>query len=119
MQDKIANRKNPGRVFAVYTNYETNENGPYTYFLGEEVSSFENIHETFQTLVVPRQEYAKFTSNPGKIPEVVINMWLNIWGMSSQDFEGERAYISDFEVYDERSVDPNNAVVDIFIGKKR
>lgn len=72
LQDKILHRKNPGRVFAVYTNYETDENGPYTYFLGEELTSFEVIQETFETLVIPEQKYTKFTSTPGKMPEVVI-----------------------------------------------
>lgn len=119
LRDKILNRKNPGRVFAVYTNYETDENGPYTYFLGAEVTSFEGMQEIFQTLVIPAQEYAKFTSSPGKMPEVVINMWSNIWKMNSQDFEGDRAYLADFEIYDERGMDPNNAIVDVYIGIKR
>jgi predicted transcriptional regulator YdeE len=31
-------------------------------------------------------------------------------------FGGKRAYIADFEVYDERSRDPDNTIVDIYIG---
>ena len=29
---------------------------------------------------------------------------------------GKRKYIADFEVYDERASDPNNTVIDIYIG---
>ena len=118
LQDKILHRKTPHKVFAVYTNYESDKNGAYTYFLGQEVTAFENQSAIFQTLVIPNQDYAKFTSSPGKMPEVVINMWQNIWQMKEEDFGGKRSYISDFEVYDERSVDLNNAIVDIFVGIK-
>lgn len=116
LQDKIFYRKNPGRVFAVYTNYESDEHGEYTYFLGEEVYSFENIEQKYATLTIPAQTYVKFTSNPGQMPDVVINMWKNIWKMNTYELGGQRAYVADFEIYDERSQNPNNAVCDIYIG---
>ncbi len=118
LQDKILYKKNPNKIYAVYTNYESDENGAYTYFLGQEVTAFENQSDIFQTLVIPNQDYAKFTSNPGEMPEVVINMWQNIWQMKESEMGGKRNYIADFEVYDERSSDLNNAIVDVFIGIK-
>jgi predicted transcriptional regulator YdeE len=36
--------------------------------------------------------------------------------MNDQDFGSKRAYLADYEVYDQRAIDPNNAVVDIYIG---
>ncbi|KIJ88498.1 GyrI-like domain-containing protein [Rickettsia asembonensis] len=119
LQDKILNRKTPKKVFAVYTNYESDATGEYTYFLGEEVTSFENIDKEFSTLTIPIQTYAKFTSGPDQIPKVVIDMWQKIWNMNTAMLEGERAYIADFEIYDERSSNPHNAVVDIYIGIKK
>lgn len=116
MQDRIFNRKNPGKIFAVYTEYESDKDGEYTYFLGEEVISFENIKEDFKTLTISGQTYAKFTSNPGVMPKVVIDMWQDIWEMDAAKLGGKRAYLADFEVYDERSWDPNNAILDIYIG---
>lgn len=118
MQAKILNRKNSGRVFAVYTDYESNEHGPYTYFLGEEVTIFDKLDQGFETLVISPQNYMKFTSNPGVMPKVVIDMWQNIWQMTESDFGGQRAYLADFEIYDERSHDSSQAVVDIYIGTK-
>lgn len=118
MQAKILNRKKPGRVFAVYTDYESNEHGPYTYFLGEEVTIFDKLDDSFKTLVISPQNYMKFTSNPGVMPKVVIDMWQNIWKMTESDFGGQRRYLADFEIYDERSHDSSQAVIDIYIGTK-
>jgi nucleotidyltransferase substrate binding protein (TIGR01987 family) len=46
-------------------------------------------------------------------------MWQNIWKMNTADLGGKRAYIADFEVYDERSQNPEQAVLDIYIGIKK
>lgn len=38
--------------------------------------------------------------------------------MSANDLGGERVYIADFEIYDQRAADPSNAIADIYIGIK-
>lgn len=117
--NQIPNRKNPGVTLSVYTEYDSNEHGDYTYFVGEEVSSFENIPSELQQLTIPAAKYQKFTTPQGKIPEIVINAWQQIWEMSANDFGGERAYVADFEIYDQRANDPTNASLDIYIGLNR
>lgn len=117
--EKISCRKNPGTTFCVYTNYESDMNGDYTYFIGEEVTSFDNVDKEFEMLTIPAQHYAKFTNQPGPMPSVCIDMWKNIWKMNASDLGGERAYIADFEVYDERSHNHDNVTLDIFIGIKK
>lgn len=114
----IFNRKNPGVTISVYTEYDSNEHGDYTYFIGEEVNSFENISTGLHQLIIPAAKYQKFTTSPGKMPEVVIHAWQQIWKMSANDFGGERAYVADFEVYDQRASDPVNTSLDIYIGIK-
>lgn len=116
LSGQIKHRKNPGTTFCVYTNYDSDLNGDYTYFIGEEVASFEDIDKGFEALTIPAQNYVKFTNNPGPMPTVCIDMWKNIWTMDTSDFGGKRAYIADFEVYDERSYDHNNVILDIYIG---
>lgn len=118
MADQISNRKNPGVTLSVYTEYDSNEHSDYTYFIGEEVSSFENIPSELQKLTIPGAKYQKFTTPAGKMPEVVVNAWQQIWKMTSYDFGGDRAYVADFEVYDQRAIDPANTSVDIYIGIK-
>lgn len=119
LAEKIKNRKNPRTTFCVYTQYESDENGDYTYFIGEEVTAFEDIDRAFETLTIPGQHYAKFTSQPGPMPTVCIDMWQQIWKMNASDLGGQRTYIADFEIYDERSSDHNNATLDIYIGIKK
>ncbi len=119
LMNNIPDRKSAGKTFCVYTNYESDLNGAYTYFIGEEVSTFDNVDQNeFATLTIPAQSYAKFTSEPGQMPYVCINMWQHIWQMTDAELGGTRPYTADFEVYDERSVDPNNAVLDIYIALK-
>lgn len=112
---KIPQRKTPGTTYCVYTQYESDFNGDFTYFIGEEVEDFSAAAE-FETLSIPAQHYAKFTSKAGPMPAVCINMWKNIWTMSAADLGGKRAYLADFEVYDERSHDHQNVILDIYIG---
>ena len=114
----MTQRKNPGITYCVYIEYESDFTGDYTYFIGEEVNSFENIPADLQKLTIAPAKYQKFTTRSGKIPEVVIHAWQQIWKMSANDFDGERAYVADIEVYDQRAADPANASLDIYIGFK-
>ena len=118
LASKISSRIQPGTTYCVYTDYEGDFTGEYTYFVGEKVSSLDIIHENFQTLTIPAQKYIKFTNDSGPMPKVCIDMWQNIWSMDSRSFEGERSYVADFEVYDQRANDPANTVLDIYIGVK-
>ncbi|HSW93627.1 MAG TPA: GyrI-like domain-containing protein [Gammaproteobacteria bacterium] len=115
---QIPDRKNPGVTLSAFAEYDSDEHGDYTYFIGEEVNSFENIPANLQKLTIPAARYQKFTTPSGKMPEVVINAWQKIWKMTSDDFGGNRAYIADFEVYDQRAADPARTVLDIYIGIK-
>jgi predicted transcriptional regulator YdeE len=74
--------------------------------------------EGFSSIIIPAQNYAKFTSKPGIMPEVCIDMWQNIWKMKSGELGGKRAYLADFEVYDKRALDPSKTVLDIYVGVK-
>lgn len=115
----IKHRSKPGVTYSVYTEYESDEHGEYTYFIGERVNSFEDQDlDKFTTLTIPVSKYMKFTTDAGTMPDVVIQAWQQIWQMNDIDFDGKRAYIADFEVYDQRAADPSNAVIDIYIGIK-
>jgi predicted transcriptional regulator YdeE len=116
--DKIPRRKNPGTTLCAYTDYESDLKGDYTYFIGEEVNATDNIPDGLDLLLIPAQTYVKFTTEPGPMPQVDIDAWQKIWSMSSDELGGTRSYKTDFEVYDERAHDPQNTVVDVYIGIK-
>lgn len=113
--EQISHRSTPGTLYCVYTEYESDYLGEYTYFIGERVNTLD-ANQTLATLVIPAQTYAKFTTAPGEMPQVVIESWQNIWKMSPQDLGGKRRYHADFEIYDERARDPKQTVLDLYIG---
>ncbi|RDI39068.1 GyrI-like domain-containing protein [Aquicella lusitana] len=115
---QIPARKNPGVTLAVYTDYESDEKGDYTYFIGEEVSSQTLIPAGMQALTIPAAHYQRFTTPVGKMPEVVIEAWQQIWKMSPAELNGHRSFQADFEVYDQRAADPHHTSLDIYIGIK-
>lgn len=113
--NKIQYRANPGLTYIAYTDYESDEQGEYTFLVGEAVS--ENTPQSdFRILTIPEGTFQKFTTDAGKMPDVIIQTWQHIWKMSAAQLGGKRKYLADFEVYDRRAMDPNNAVVDIYIG---
>ncbi|MBX9742528.1 MAG: GyrI-like domain-containing protein [Chthoniobacterales bacterium] len=115
-QDRIPYRQNPGATYCVYTDYETDFTGDYTYFVGEEVSSFEALLNGLVPLLIPAQNYVKFTTESGAMPSICIEAWQKIWAMTAEELGGTRNYCADFEVYDKRASDPKNTVLDIYVG---
>ena len=120
--NKIIHRTHPGRTLAVYSNYHiTDKTDPnsfcYTYLIGEEVSEFDEISEDLHCIEIPAGTYLKFTTRKGKMPDVVVNAWQEIWAMDANNsLGGTRTLKADFELYNNRAVDPEKATVDIFIG---
>ena len=99
-------------IIAVYHNYEGDHTQPYSYFIGCRVMAGSAVPEGMDSLTIEKAGCQKFIAK-GRMPDCVGNGWMEIWKMDI-----DRAYIADFEVYDERSKDWNNAVVEIFIGVK-
>jgi predicted transcriptional regulator YdeE len=117
--EKIKARTKPGVTYCVYTDYESDFQGEYTYFIGEAVDSMEDQDfSSLSTVTIPSGTYFKHTTAIGVMPHVVIEGWQRIWSMSANDWGAERSYLADFEVYDERASDPLRTQVDIFIGLK-
>jgi len=117
LSQNIAHRQNPGVTYSAYTAYESDEYGDYTYFIGEAVNSLDNQpFPEFNSLIIPRSAYQKFTTPMGAMPDIIIQAWQIIWQMPLTDLGGKRQYITDFEVYDERARNPQKAIADIYIG---
>lgn len=114
--EKIANRSNPGTTYCIYSEYDSDQNGDYTYFIGEEVLAVSDVLEGMSELTIPAQNYIKFTNGPGSMPEVCISVWQKIWSMTSKELGGLRSYVADFEIYDSRAANPNTTVLDVYVG---
>ena len=106
--DRIS-RKKGNEVYAVYHNYEGDYMAPFSYFIGCRVDESAGIPDGLSELIIPAGNYQKYLAK-GKMPDCIAKAWREIW---KSDFK--RIYNSDFEVYDDRSHDWNNAEVDIFL----
>lgn len=102
--DKIGND-----ICAVYFDYEGDHTKPYSYFIGCRVPADTVVPEGMDSLDIPAQTYTQLLAK-GKMPDCIANCWREIWASDMN-----RAYGYDFEVYDERCRDWNNAEVDVFV----
>jgi predicted transcriptional regulator YdeE len=107
-------------IIAVYTDYATDANGQYTLVLGARIKPIPNpaLPEGMVVKTVPAGRYAVFSSDRGSVAKVVVEAWKQIWTYYNSPANGQRAYRADFELYDLRAADPNNAQMDIYVGVK-
>jgi predicted transcriptional regulator YdeE len=96
-------------IYAVYYDYEGDHTKPFSYFIGCKVPKNSESREGLDVLTVPELSYQAIVAK-GKMSDCVASSWLQIW---NADYP--RAYQYDFEVYDNRSLDWQNAEVDIFL----
>ena len=103
------------KIYAVYTDYESDFTRPYTTIVGSAVSSLAHIPEGFVGITIETANYQKFVSK-GKMPEAVFNTWLEIWG--DKDLNQKRAYQADFTIHGKKYYDGDQAEVETFISVK-
>lgn len=100
-------------VYCMYTEYEKDHTRPYTTILGCKVAHLDTIPDGMTGTTVEAANYAQHTVQGNMMEGLVFNEWTKIWNSDLN-----RAYTADFEVYDERTLNPENATVDIFVAVK-
>ena len=108
---KIPNKLS-NEIFAVYYDFESDYTGKFAYFIGCKVQLKIEIPENLDAITIPNQNYEKIVAK-GKVPECIGKAWQQIWNSDIP-----RKYGYDFEIYDERSSDWENAEIDIFLSIK-
>lgn len=103
-------------TIAVYTDYASDANGEYTFVLGARVNQADAVPAGMVVKRVMPGRYAVFTSERGPVQQVVVGTWMRIWNTPRTAPGGERAYKTDFELYDERAQNPAETVMEIHIG---
>lgn len=104
IENKLSNE-----IFAVYHQYEGDYTKPYSYFIGCKVADETEVPANLESLVIPEGSFIKRVAK-GEIPSCIGAAWKEIWNADLP-----RAYKTDFEVYDDRSKDWNDAEVDIYL----
>ena len=105
---KIPNKAN-GDILALYTDYEGDYTKPYSWILGCEVSSLDEIPEGLVGKVIPESKYAVFTTQ-GEFPQGLIDAWQAVWKSNFL-----RSYTSDFELYRSDFNPQKNPEVKVYI----
>jgi predicted transcriptional regulator YdeE len=119
MQQNLA-AQIPNRVgqnlIVVYSDYASDEKGEFNYLLGAPVTAVDSLPAGLSFRQVPPGQFAVITTAQGPIAEVMQSAWKRIWAMSPAELGGTRAFLEDYEVYDQRSADPANSQVEIHVG---
>ena len=97
------------KIYNIYTDYDSDEHGYYTCLLGHAVSSLDSIPHGLVGKQIPKSKYKEFISQ-GKLPDCVLDTWETIWGLKF-----DRSYSADFDVYDPKTMNPENAEVKTYL----
>lgn len=112
---KIPNKADKN-IVAVYTDYASDHDGEYTFVLGAKVTSDADVPAGMVVRKIPGGKFAVFTSDKGPAAKVVPETWMRINSLPKSAVGRDRVYAADFEIYDERAADPQNSVVDVYVG---
>lgn len=107
--EKIPNKIN-NTIYSIYTEYAGDYTEPYTTLIGCSVHHLEEIPNGMRGMKFNKSIYQKFIAKGAMSNNIVANKWHEIWNTDIN-----RAYTQDFEVYGEKSHNPNNAEIDIYI----
>lgn len=110
--EKIPN-KIDNALYCIYTEYEKDHTKPYTTILGCLVSSLDFVPEAMIGKTIEKATYEKFVAKGNLDEGIVFNEWMQIWNSDL-----DRSFTADFEIYGEKTQNPENAEVDIFIAIK-
>lgn len=109
--------KSSSNLYAVYSEYASDHNGEYTFMVGAPVKKGTAPPAGMILKQIPRGKYAVITTEKGPFPRVIPEAWMKIFRLEDEG-KLKRTYQTDFELYDERALDPQNGQVDIYIGVK-
>lgn len=107
--DSIPDKISPD-IYCLYTDYEKDHTRPYTTLIGCRVNKLGIIPEGLTGLAIEGGDYHLQTVKGNIFEGLVFNAWVNTWNSGMA-----RAFRTDFEVYGQKAIDPENAEVEIFI----
>lgn len=109
IQSKIPNKVSED-LFCIYTDYEKDHTKPYTTILGCKVENLDVVPENMLGKTIESANYEELIAKGNLSEGIVFNKWLEIWNSDL-----DRSFTADFEVYGEKTQNPENAEVAIYI----
>jgi predicted transcriptional regulator YdeE len=83
---------------AVYSQYEADKDGEYSYMLGTEVGLDETLPLQLSKRTTEEGQYFCLKSEGPVTPTLVVDLWRQIWKLEETG-QLARAYRTDFEIY--------------------
>lgn len=102
--------KSNEKALGLYTNYESDLNGPYDIVVACEVNSSDDQLEELKKIIIPAGKYAKFVVR-GQMQKAVGDFWYML-----SDESIDRAYSCDYEEY--QNSDMEDAEIHMYISIK-
>lgn len=98
---KLPSRGDDGRIFGVYSAYESNEHGAFDVTAGVAVADPDGAPAVPGAARVDIQagDYLVFTGQ-GDMPQMVIDTWGRIWHYFAENPQVQRRFGTDFEAYE-------------------
>jgi predicted transcriptional regulator YdeE len=112
---QIPNRTDSALI-VVYSGYASDEKGDFNYLLGARVSSVDKLPAGMTYRKLAPGPYVVSITDQGPLVDVLQAEWKKIWAMPQEQMGGKRAFLTDYEVYDQRSADQSHAQIEIHIG---
>jgi predicted transcriptional regulator YdeE len=94
-------------IFSIYSDYESDENGPYVVTVGVTDDNSNKLN----TVKIHSGNYLVFQGK-GSMPQAVIETWQRVWDYFTGSCPYQRCFMTDFEEYS------NGDEVSIYIGVK-
>ncbi|MFI0976129.1 beta-ketoacyl synthase N-terminal-like domain-containing protein [Streptomyces sp. NPDC021093] len=117
LADRLTGAAGNSALHAVYTDYESDHNGDFTYLLGYAVDDPAALPDGMQIRRIPASKYAVFTSGRGPLLKTGLAAWRRIWELEdSGRLPGERTYVADFEVHEHHDPDLQDGLSRIYVG---
>lgn len=82
-------------IFGVYSNYDSDANGPYTVTVGVKSN---HVQTQLSSVTIQAGKYLVFQGT-GPMPAAVIEAWKQVWVFFETNTEHQRNFVSDFEAY--------------------
>lgn len=121
--EKISNKIDPNVSYGLCTNMDP-KTGEFSYVIGYEVSSENNLPPGLGAFEVPSHDYAVFTArgelSEGRFVKAIQQMWKYAYGeWFANSTEWDRDDGPDFELYEDKRLSDSEAECDIYIPVKR
>ncbi|TGL90666.1 AraC family transcriptional regulator [Leptospira congkakensis] len=113
---QIPNRTSLSEWMVVYTEFESDENGEYTMFIGASVNKVESLKPHLSSIQIPGSRYLKVPTEWGHLTTIGLETWKKIW--TEDEYKKKRTYIADLEIYGTNAMNPINSQFDIYLGIK-